>query len=304
MPAEPPAAMPVPKPTNRLAMTLGHAPTGTPRAAPPVGEPRTARDLAACCVDVYSHPVARWLFGDSFHPGGLALTQRVARLAGVGPGSRVLDLGSGRGASAVHLAETLGAEVTGVTLEATGVEAGQRRAIERGVGHLVHFRRGDIQKLPLDARAYDVGMMECVLSILPAKAETVSRLRAALKPAGTVVVTDVTVSGPLPEDLRGILTVAGCVGDARSLDGYAGLLSDAGLDVHQAEDLRSTAASVVRSIKGKLLMAELASKVGKLPLDAAMIERAKSLLRRIQQLIDDRVLSYGLLIAVAPSASS
>ena len=274
-------------------------PAGTLKTKPGASD---SEDLAACCVDVYSHPIARWLFGDSFHPGGLALTQRVARQAGVGPGSRVLDLGSGRGASAVHLAETLGCEVTGMTLEATGVEAGQHRAMERGVDHLVQFRRGDIQDLPLGDRAYDVGMMECVLSILPAKAETLSRLRAALKPGGTVVVTDVTVSGPLPEELRGILTVAGCVGDARSLDGYAQLMSDAGLDVRQAEDLQSTATAVVRSIKGKLMMAELASKVGKLPLDAALIERAKSLLRGVQQLIDDGLLSYGLLIAVEPSA--
>ncbi len=277
----------MPKPVGTVKAERGHA-----------GQPSDARDLAACCVDVYSHPVARWLFGDSFHPGGLALTQRVARLAGVGPGSRVLDLGSGRGASAVHLAETLGCEVTGVTLEASGVEAGQHRAMERGVENLVQFRRGDIQEFPLAARSYDVGMMECVLSILPAKAETLLRLRAALKPGGMVIVTDVTVSGALPEDLRGILTVAGCLGDARSLDGYARLLSDAGLDVRQVEDLPSTATAVVRTIKGKLMMAELASKVGKLPL----IERAKSLLQGVQQLIDDGLLSYGLLIAVEPSA--
>ena len=279
----------------------GHADPEGPMAAALEGEPSDARGLAACCVDVYSHPIARWLFGDSFHPGGLALTQRVARLAGVGSGSRVLDLGSGRGASAVHLAETLGCEVTGVTLEATGVEAGQRRARERGVDHLVRFRRGDIQEFPFGAHAYDVGMMECVLSILPAKAETLARLRAALKPGGMVVVTDVTVSGALPEELRGVLTVAGCVGDARSLDGYARLMSDAGLDVRQVEDLQSTALAVVRTVKSKVMMAELAAKVGKLPLDAALIERAKSLLRGVQQLIDDGRLSYGLLIAVVPS---
>ena len=300
MPGEAPPATPVSRPTDTVKMKRGHADSGTPSATAPSGEPSHARDLAACCVDVYSHPVARWLFGESFHPGGLALTQRVARLAGVGSTSRVLDLGSGRGASAVHLAETLGCEVTGVTLEATGVEAGQHLAADRGVGHLVEFRRGDIQELPLGARAYDVAMMECVLSILPAKAETLSRVRAALKPGGMVVVTDVTVSGPLPEELRGILTVAGCVGDARSLDGYARLMSDAGLDVRQVEDLQSTATSVVRTIKGKLLMAELASKLGKLPLDAALIERAKALLRGVQRLIDDGLLSYGLLIEVEP----
>ena len=296
------------KPRDALKMKLGEAHPAGPRAAVPsgnvhVGDPSNARDLAACCVDVYSHPAARWFLGDCLHPGGLSLTSRVARLAGVGPGSRVLDLGSGRGASAVHLAETLGCEVTGVTLEASGVEAGQCLATERGVDHLVQFRRGDIQEIPLGARAYDVGMMECVLSILPAKEDALSRLSAALRPGGTVVVTDVTVSGPLPEELRTILTIAGCVGDARSLDGYARLMTDAGLDVREVQDLQKTATALVRTIKGKLLMAELATKVGKLPLDPALIERAKSLLRGVQQLIDDGLLSYGLLIAVKPSAS-
>ena len=40
-------------------------------------------ELAACCEILYSHPVAGWLMGDSFHPGGVELTARLAGLMGV-----------------------------------------------------------------------------------------------------------------------------------------------------------------------------------------------------------------------------
>ena len=82
--------------------------------------------------------------------------------------------------------------------------------------------------------------------------------------------------------------------------GLIGVISDAGLNVRRRQDLQSTATAVVRTIKDKLLMAEIASKVGKLPLETVLLVRAKSLLRSVRQLIDDGLLSYGLLIAVRP----
>jgi len=77
-------------------------------------------DLAACCVASYDYPATRWVLGDSWHPGGLPLTTRLAEAAGVGPGSLVLDAGSGRGATPVHLAKTIGCRVVGLTLEPGG----------------------------------------------------------------------------------------------------------------------------------------------------------------------------------------
>ena len=65
-------------------------------------------DIRTCCATTYGHPFASWMLGESFHPGGLELTARLARLAGIGPETAVLDAGSGRGATAVHLAQTLG----------------------------------------------------------------------------------------------------------------------------------------------------------------------------------------------------
>ena len=47
-----------------------------------------AEEIKACCAAAYSSPAARFLLGDSFHPGGAALTSRLARALQVGPGRR------------------------------------------------------------------------------------------------------------------------------------------------------------------------------------------------------------------------
>ena len=127
------------------------------------------REILSCCATTYSHPLARWLLGDSLHPGGLALASRLAHLTGVGPESTVLDAGSGLGATAVHLADTTGCRVVGITLEQAGVGAGEELARSHGVEDHVSFLQGDLLEVDLGDERYDVVLMECVLSILPRK---------------------------------------------------------------------------------------------------------------------------------------
>ena len=56
----------------------------------------------ACCADLYQSELARMIMGDSMHPGGLALTNRMGRLMDIQPGDWVADLASARGNSAVR----------------------------------------------------------------------------------------------------------------------------------------------------------------------------------------------------------
>ena len=137
-------------------------------------------------------------------------------LTAIGPDSLVLDAGSGRGTTAVHLAKTLGCRVMGITLEAEGVEAGVELARQEGVADNVRFLQGDITDARADIAAFDAALMECVLSILPDKPAALERLHGVICPTGYLGITDVTVNGPLPPVLQSILAVAGCVADARS----------------------------------------------------------------------------------------
>ena len=259
-----------------------------------------AADVAACCTLSYSHPAARWLLGESFHPGGLDLTARLADLMNIGPASRVLDVGSGLGASTVHLAKTLGCETVGVTLESVGVASGVDRARREGVGKLASFIQGDIQQVELEGCSFDDALMECVLSIVPDKRMALQRVHAALRPGGLLGITDVTVDGRLPPELDGLAAVVACVGSTLSLDGYASLAAEEGLTVERIEALPDTAVSFLKDLETKLLVAQVAGGLGGLEVPRELLDLAKGVLAAAQKAASEGVLGYGLLIARKP----
>lgn len=259
-----------------------------------------AADLNACCAISYAHPVARWLLGDSFHLGGLELTTRLGQMMGIESESILLDAGSGRGTSAVHLAKTFDCRVTGITIEEEGVAAGYQLAQQHRVEDRVFFIQGDIQEISLDAESFDAILMECVLSILSRKGTTLSRLYDTLRPGAYLGLTDVTVQGPLPPHLQSILAVAACTGDARSLKEYSRLLQTAGFVVDQGHDLPEIAASFLRDIRVKLMMAEVAIGLGKLPIGRDALAQGKQILAEVQDLVGRGALSYGLVVAHKP----
>ncbi len=61
-------------------------------------------DVKQCCASFYGSDVARYLLGESFHPGGLKLTIELAELVWLRSTSVVLDIASGKGTSAFALA--------------------------------------------------------------------------------------------------------------------------------------------------------------------------------------------------------
>ena len=81
--------------------------------------------------------------------GGTASTEDLALLAGVTQQSRVLEIGSGVGGPALHLAATYGCSVVGLDLvETNGAEANER-AKARQLDHLVFFQQSDALDLPV-----------------------------------------------------------------------------------------------------------------------------------------------------------
>ena len=79
------------------------------------------------------------------------------------PGHKVLDIGSGWGGLSLYLAQTCGADVTGVTLSAEQHKLSQDRAAEAGLSDRVRFRLQDYRE---ETQKYDrivsVGMFEHV----------------------------------------------------------------------------------------------------------------------------------------------
>lgn len=118
-----------------------------------------SEDVKTCCATLYESDIARLLVGDSFHPGGLRLTRRLGEQLHLGAGLRVLDVASGKGESAIFLAQTFGCEVVGLDFGAENVRESTARA--GAVSPLVTFRQGDAEKLDLSGASFDAVLCEC-----------------------------------------------------------------------------------------------------------------------------------------------
>src|SRR5690349_15910765 len=91
-----------------------------------------AVEVKSCCAAVYQSEAARLLLGDSFHPGGIRLTERLGALLRLGPEQRVLDIASGPGRSAIALAQRFGCQVWGIEYSSDAVKSATETAREAG----------------------------------------------------------------------------------------------------------------------------------------------------------------------------
>ena len=258
---------------------------------------QSTQSVADCCTILYSHPLASWLIGESLHPGGLALTDVLADIAEIGIDSRVLDVGCGHGSSSVHLAARRGCEVFGITLEAAGIVAAQKRAEAQGLSDVVCFEQADVHEYDAPSGRFDTVLMECVLSTLDRKHEALKRLNQLLTPGGRIALSDVTVRGELPEALSGVVASALCIGDALRLDEYVELVQSAGFRIITAEDVRDVAAQFVKRIRTALMMADVAVGLGKLNVSKESIKHVRDLIRVAQDSVEEDLLSYSIIVA-------
>ena len=258
-------------------------------------EPQT---LKTCCALAYQSEWATLLLGDSFHPGGLALTEHLGRALCLGPAMRVLDVASGKGASAIHLARMFGCEVVGIDYGGASVAAARDAARAAAIDHLVHFERGDAEALPFDAGQFDAVMCECAFCAFPDKAAAAREFARALKPGGRVGLTDLTRSGEVPDDLRGLLAWVACIADAQPLDIYKRHLGEAGLRVTLTENHDDALAQLVRDVRTRLLATELLLKLKKITLPIANFEQAKALARSAADAVRNGLFGYALLVAM------
>src|SRR6516162_6257225 len=105
-----------------------------------------ASQIKQCCAALYGSDLARFLLGESFHPGGLSLTHRLGDLMRLRPADRVLDVAAGRGASAFYLSSTFGCTVVGIDLSHENVKLASEAARESSPR--TSFQLGDAECLP------------------------------------------------------------------------------------------------------------------------------------------------------------
>jgi phosphoethanolamine N-methyltransferase len=132
------------------------------------------------------------IFGEGYvSTGGAATTEDLCLRLGAAlrPGARVLDVGSGIGGAAFHLARTYGVRVTGIDLAEEMVAIALERAARSGMTESVRFLLGDVLETEF-AEPFDIIWSRDAFMHIPDKPRLFSRLHRLLDDGGRLVITD------------------------------------------------------------------------------------------------------------------
>ena len=251
-------------------------------------------EAKACCADLYQSDMAKLIMGDTLHPGGLGLTNKLGRLMGLGPGDVVADLASARGESAQALGRVFRCSVLGVEFGAEAVRHAHGAAPKSA---RAHFVRGDAEKLPLRTGAFDAAVCECSMSLFINKAQAVAETARLLKPGGRFGLSDVTIEpGALPAELEGDLGQVLCMTSALTAEGYVDLLEEGGFTVTERLDVSGEIIKILDEVEGKLAAFLAFQRMSESATGEGQLERSPELVARVRDMVNARELGYWLFV--------
>lgn len=146
------------------------------------------------------------------------------------PGQTVLDLGSGAGVDCFLAARRVGPEgyVIGVDMTDSMLEKARENARRGGFSN-VEFRKGEIEKLPVESGTVDRIISNCVINLAPDKRPVFAEAHRVLKPGGSFTVSDIVSFGDVPPEIRKDVELwAGCTAGAMDKQDYLGVIRNAG----------------------------------------------------------------------------
>ncbi|MCU1239498.1 MAG: hypothetical protein JWO71_224 [Candidatus Acidoferrum typicum] len=179
-----------------------------------------------------------WIRGDeSKEKAQLQLTEHLAQLANVKPGSDILDVGCGFGASSLYLAKHYATTVTGITISPVQVEMATQSAAAKGLD--AKFLLMDAEAMTFQKQFDILWSVESIshLQDLPAFFSSASEL---LKPAGSLAITDWFKKKNLtPAETRKFIDPIekGMFVELQTMEDYEQLLISNGLQIMHREVL-------------------------------------------------------------------
>ncbi|MFW6194913.1 MAG: arsenite methyltransferase [Chloroflexota bacterium] len=177
-------------------------------------------------------------------------------LAELKPGERVLDLGSGGGIDCFLAAQAVGPDgfVIGLDMTPAMVNLARLNVQKMGLENVV-FKLSPIESPPEPDNSIDVVISNCVINLSWNKQQVFNEAFRVLKPGGRIHVSDIVLTGELPEEVRNDMDQwASCVAGAQLKDVYLGEIAEAGFTRIEVMEERAAGpegvewAGVVRSI--------------------------------------------------------
>ena len=151
-------------------------------------------------------------------------------IAAIKPGEVVVDLGAGSGFDCLLAAKQVGptGRVIGVDMTHEMLKRARENAAKVGAAN-VEFRLGEIEHLPIADNTADVILSNCVINLVPDKAQVFREAFRVLKSGGRLAISDVVNTAPLsPELAADRELICGCVVGAAPARQIEAWLVDAG----------------------------------------------------------------------------
>ena len=118
-------------------------------------------------------------------------------------GETVLDVGSGAGVDAIIAAKAVGpsGRVIGVDMTPEMLGAARRNADRMGLDN-VDFRKGLVERLPVNSESIDLVISNGVLNLMVDKHGAYKQITRALKPGGRFQIADICVDKPVSDKAK------------------------------------------------------------------------------------------------------
>jgi SAM-dependent methyltransferase len=153
-------------------------------------------------------------------------------LAHLSPGEVVLDLGSGGGIDVLLSARRVGPAGKAYGLDMTGEMLALARENQRKAGiQNAEFLKGEIENIPLPDNSIDVIISNCVVNLSADKDRVLREAFRVLKPGGRLAISDVVVTGDVPDEVRKSVELwIGCIAGALRDHEYTAKIAQAGFE--------------------------------------------------------------------------
>jgi sarcosine/dimethylglycine N-methyltransferase len=161
----------------------------------------------------------------------------MARRAGLGPSSHLLELCSGQGAACRYLAERTGCAATGVEMNPRQVKRARQRLREASphLARRVRFVECDALAFR-PRRRYDAVLSVDSLMLIPDVPAFLAQARAALRPGGALLTAVIGAGPALEEPMRRFAWEVDGMISLLAAEEYRALLAAAGFTAIEVED--------------------------------------------------------------------
>ena len=201
---------------------------------------------------------------DQDHYGGPAAVETLARRAGIGAGSRVLDVCAGLAGPARVLAHRRSCRVVACELHHGRAAGGARLTRLVGLHTRVATVRADARALPFPSGSFEACISQEGLLHIDDKAAVLAECHRVLASGGRLAFTDWIARPRLGERERERLRRWMAATTLQGLDGYRTLLGWAGFSAVEAEDVTREWWAIVkeRLVKFRATRAEAVATLG------------------------------------------